>query len=94
VTEDDGETTSGIGAFSQGHTTFSTISPVDRPTPLGAQTVRGGDYEAAVIIHPYSVIAATSLFPEHIQGQRDSALDEEEEWEIVKAVDKRRTRSG
>jgi len=46
-------------------TTSPTTSPVDRPTPPGAQTVR-----AAVIIHPYSVTAATSLFPQRIQGQR------------------------
>jgi len=46
-----------------------------------------------VIARLYSFIAVTSLFPERLQGQRDSALDEEEEWEIVKIVGKRRTRS-
>lgn len=75
-------------------TTSPTTLPVDRPTSPGAQTVRGGDHGAAVIIHPYSVTAATSLFPERLQGQRDSALDEEEELEILKIVGKRRTKSG
>jgi hypothetical protein len=81
------------GCLNARTTTSPTTSPVDRPTSPGAQTVRGGDHGAAVIICPYSVTAATSLFPERLQGQRDSALDEEE-WEIVKIVGKRRTRSG
>jgi len=76
-------------------TTISpTTSPVDRPTSPSAQTVRGGDHGAAVIIHPYSVTAATSPFPERLQGQRGSALDEEEEWEIVEIIGKRRRGNG
>jgi len=81
------------GCLNARTTTSPTISLVDRPTSPGGQTIRGGDHGAAVIVHSYSVTAATSLFPEHLQGQRDSALDGEE-WEIVKIFGKRRTRSG
>ncbi len=82
------------GCLSARTTTSPATSPVDRPTSLGAQTISGDDHGAAVIIHPYSVTAATSLFPERLQGQRDSALDEKKEWEIVKIVGKKRTSSG
>lgn len=58
-------------------TIFSTISLVDRPISFGAQTIRGKNYETAVIICFYSVIAAILLFSERLQGQRDSALDKE-----------------
>lgn len=81
------------GCLNARTTTLPTISPVDRPTSPGGYTVRGDDYGAAVIVHPYSVTATTSLFPEHLQGQRDSAQDGEQ-WEIVKIVGKRRTKSG
>jgi len=66
------------GCLNARTTTSSTISLVDRPISSGAQTIREEDHEAAVIICPYSVIATTSLFPKRLQGQRDSALDEEE----------------
>jgi len=65
------------GCLNARTTTFPTISLVDRSTSPGAQTIRGGNHEAAVIICPYSVTAATSLFSERLQGQRDSALNEE-----------------
>lgn len=52
---------------------------VTLPQNRGEQTAREDDHEAAMTIHPYSVIAATPLFPEHLQGQRHSVLDEEEE---------------
>jgi len=79
-----------------------TIPSLDRPTlprvtlsqDLHKQTICGGDYGAGVAIHSYSVTAVTSRFPEHLQGKRHSALDEEKEWEIMKIVGKRRTRSG
>jgi len=61
---------------------------------LHGQTICGGDYEAGVAVHPYSVIVVTSRFLERLQGKRYSALDAEKEWEITKIVDKRRTRSG
>ena len=59
----------------------------------GEQTVREDDYGAAATVNPSSVIAATSPSPEQ-EGQRDLAQDKEEEWEIVKIVDKRWTRRG
>ena len=40
-----------------------------------------------------SSTAATSLFPECLRRQRDSALNEENEWDMVKIIGKRRTRS-
>jgi len=70
-------------------TTPSIVLPQDR----GERTVRGGDYGAAATINLSSVIAATSPSPER-EGQRDLAQDEEEDWEIVKIVDKRWTRRG
>ncbi len=78
------------------------ILPLDRPTlpsvtlsrDLHRQTIRGGDCGAGVAAHPYSITAVTSRFPERLQGQRHSALDGEKEWEIMKIVGKRRTRSG
>ena len=73
---------------------LSTISLVDRSTSLGDQTIREGDHEAAVSVYPYSVTVDISHFPDRLRGQRDSLLDEEDEWEIVKIVGKRRTRSG
>jgi hypothetical protein len=80
------------GCLNARTTTSPTTSPVDRPTSLGGQTVRGGDHGAAVIVRPYSVTAATPPSPER-EGQRDLTQDEED-WEIVKIVGKRRTRSG
>ena len=58
----------------------------------GEQTVPGGDYGAAATVTPSSVTATTPPFPER-EGQRDLAQDEED-WEIVRIVDKRWTRRG
>jgi len=74
--------------------TSPTTSPIDRPTSLGGQTVHEGDHGAAAIVHPYSVTVDISHFPDRLRGQRDSLLDEEDEWEIVKIVGKRWTSSG
>jgi len=70
-------------------TTPSIVLPQDR----GEQIVREGDYGAAATVNPSSVIAATPPSFER-ESQRDLAQDEEEDWEIVKIVDKRWTRRG
>ena len=53
------------------------------------QAIRGGDCRPAVTVHPPSAVTVTPLFPEQPQDQGSSALDEEE-WEIVRIVGKRR----
>ncbi|KAL2049613.1 hypothetical protein ABVK25_010073 [Lepraria finkii] len=81
--------------------TEPTTSPVDRPiSPSIAlyrdpveQAIRGGDRKAAPTIYPLHAIAVTPPLPEQPQDQRDSALDEEE-WEIVRIVSKRRRGKG
>ena len=70
-------------------TTPSIVLPQDR----GEQTAREGDYGAVATVKPSSLTAATPPSPE-LEGQRDLAQDEEEDWEIVKIVDKRWTRRG
>ena len=70
-----------------------TTASIDLPQDRVEQTVRGGEYGAAATINPSGVIAATLPSPER-EGQRGLAQDEEEDWEIVKIVRKRRTRKG
>ena len=55
--------------------------------------MRGGEYGAAAIVNLLGVTVATPPSLER-EGQRDLAQDEEEDWEIVKIVGKRRTRKG
>ena len=76
-------------------------SPFDRPiSPSIAlshdrieQAIRGGDRGIAATIYSLHVIIVLSSLVERPQDQGALTLDEEE-WEIVKIVDKRRTRRG
>ncbi len=77
------------------------ISPFDRrispsvalPQDRGTQAVQGGGHGATATVDPLSVTAATPPFPEQPQDPGASAPDEEE-WEIVRIVGKRRRRKG
>jgi len=77
------------------------ISPFDRPSSPSValsrdrveQAIRGGDCGAAATVNPPSVTAATPPFPEQPKDPGASAPDEEE-WEIVRIVGKRRRRKG
>ena len=57
------------------------------------QVIRGGDYGAAVIVHPFYAITLTPPFSEQSQDLGSSVLGEEE-WEIVRIVGKRRRGKG
>ena len=57
------------------------------------QTICGGDRGAATTVYPPHAIAVTLPLPEQPEDQGASALDEEE-WEIVRIIDKRWTGSG
>jgi len=78
-------------------TTEPTTSPFDSPiSPSVAlsrhsveQAIRGGDGGAAATFYPPHAITATPPLIEQHQDQRGSALNEEE-WEIVRIVGKRR----
>ncbi len=82
-------------------TTEPTSSPFNRPiSPSVAlpcdpveQAISGGDCGAATTVHPPHAITVPPSLPEQYQDQRGSALDEEV-WEIVKIVDKRRREKG
>lgn len=78
-------------------TTEPTTSPFDSPiSPSVAlsrhsveQAIRGGDGGAAATFYPPHAITATPPLIEQHQDQGGSALNEEE-WEIVRIVGKRR----
>ena len=82
-------------------TTSSTTSSLDRSiSPSVAlscdrvkQTIRGGDRGAATTVYPLHAIAIIPRIPKQPEDRGASALDEEE-WEIVRIVDKRWTESG
>ncbi len=82
-------------------TTEPTTSPIDRPVSpsvalpqdRGTQAVHGGGHGATATVDPLGVAAATPLSHERPQDQGGSALDEEE-WEIVRIVGKRRRGKG
>ena len=82
-------------------TTELTTSPFDHPTSPSAalsrdsdeQVIRGSDHGAAATIYPPHAITATSSLLEQPQVQGGSVLDEEE-WEIVRIVGKRRRGKG
>jgi len=82
-------------------TTEPTTSPFDSPiSPSVAlshhpveQAIRGGDGGAAAIFYLPHAITATPPLPKQHQDQGGSALDEEE-WEIVRIVGKRRRGKG
>jgi hypothetical protein len=57
------------------------------------QTIRGGDGEAATTFFPPHVIITTPPLLEQHQDQEGSTLNEEE-WEIVRIVGKRRRGKG
>ena len=73
----------------------STVFPLDRPISLNVlssrdpveQAIRGGDRGAAATVNSLST-AVIPLLPEQPQNQ-DASVPDEEEWEIVKIVDKR-----
>ena len=88
--EDDGEMTSETVASTRATSVESETGAVQDRVE---QTVRGGEYGAAATVNPSGVTAATPPSPER-EGRRDLAQDEEENWEIVKMVGKRRTRKG
>ena len=75
--------------------TEHTASPFDRPISLNVlssrnpveQAIRGGDRGAAATVNSLST-AVIPLLPEQPQNQ-DASVPDEEEWEIVKIVDKR-----
>ena len=71
-------------------TTSSTTSSLDRSI---SPTIRGGDRGAATTVFPLHAIAVTPRLPKQPEDRGASALDEEE-WEIVRIVDKRWTGSG
>ncbi|KAF6238811.1 hypothetical protein HO173_003318 [Letharia columbiana] len=84
-----------------GPTTEPTTEPFDRLISLSIalshnrmkQATCGGNRGAAVTVHPPHAITVPSSLAKRPQDQGGSALDEEE-WEIVKIVDKRRTGRG
>lgn len=57
------------------------------------QTICEGDYRAAATVNPLRVTAAIPPLPEQSQDQGASVSDEEE-WEIIRIVDKRWTENG
>lgn len=77
-----------------------TASPLDRPISLNVlssrdpveQAIHGGDRGAAATVNPLST-AVIPLLPEQPQNQ-DASVPDEEEWEIVRIVDKRWTENG
>jgi len=89
------------GCLSPATTTEPTTSPIDRPIfpsvalpqDRGTQAVHGGDHGATATVDPPGVAAATPLSQEQPQDQGGSALDEEE-WEIVRIIGKRRRGKG
>ena len=82
-------------------TTEPTTSPFNRATSPSValscdpveQAISGGDREAAATVHPPHAITVPLSLPEQHQDQGGTALDEEV-WEIVKIVDKRRREKG
>lgn len=80
--------------------TEPTASPLDRPISFNVlssrdpveQAIRGGDRGAAAIINPLST-AVIQFLPEQPQNQ-DASVSDEEEWEILRIVDKRWTENG
>ena len=80
--------------------TVPTASPLDHPISLNVlssrdpveQTIRKGDHGAAATVNPLGT-AVIPLLPRQPQNQHASVPDEEE-WEIVKIVDKRWTENG
>lgn len=80
--------------------TVPTASPLRSPIPPNAlpphdpaeQTTRGGDRGAAATVNPLST-AIIPLLPKQPQNQ-DASVPDEEEWEIVRIVDKRWTENG
>ena len=78
-----------------------TNSPFNRPiSPSVAlscdpveQATSGGDRGAAATVDPPHAITVTPPLPEQPEDHGASALDEEE-WEIIKILDKRETLSG
>jgi len=81
--------------------TEPTTSPIDRPASprvalpqdRGTQAVPGDDHGATATVDPLGVAAAIPVSHEQPQDQGGSALDEEE-WEIVRIVGKRRRGKG
>lgn len=80
----------------------TTTEPITEPTTspsvaisrnLIKQAIRGGNRGTAATVHPPHAITVISPLPEQPQDQEASVLDEEE-WEIVRIVDKRRTGKG
>jgi len=88
------------GCMSPATTTEPTISPIDRPISpsvavpqdRGTLAAHGGGHRATATVDLLGV-AATPLSHEQPQNQGGSALDEEE-WEIVRIVGKRRREKG
>ncbi|KAF6238790.1 hypothetical protein HO173_003297 [Letharia columbiana] len=84
-----------------GPTTEPTTSPFDRPNSPSIvlshdrieQAICGGNRRAAVTVHPPHAITVPPPLAERHQDQGGSALDEEE-WEIVRIVGKRRRGKG
>ncbi len=78
-------------------TTSSFDCPISPSTALShdqiEQTIRGGNYGGAGIVHPPHAIIVTPPRPEQPQDQGSSALDKEE-WEIVRIVGKRQRGKG
>ena len=80
--------------------TEPTASTLGRPISLNVlssrdpaeQAIRGGDRGAAATVNPLST-AVIPLLPEQPQNQ-DASVPDEEEWEIVRIVDKRWTENG
>ncbi len=81
--------------------TEPTTSPIDRPISpsvvlpqdRGTQAVHRGNHGATATVDPLGVAAAILLSYEQPQDQGGSALDEEE-WEIVRIIGKRRRGKG
>lgn len=77
-----------------------TASPLDRPISLNVlssrdsvkQAIHGGNRGAAATVNPLST-AVILLFPEQPQNQ-DALIPNEDEWEIVRIVDKIWTENG
>ena len=78
-----------------------TAFPLDRPISLNAvsscdpveQIIREGDREAAVAIIDLLSIFVIPPLPKQLQNQ-DASVSDEEEWEIVRIVDKKWTENG
>ena len=88
------------GCLSPLTTAEPTASPLDRPISLNVvssrdsveQIIRGGDRGTTATVNPLST-AVISLLPKQPQNQ-DASVPDEEEWEIVRIVDKRWTENG